>query len=70
MPLQGIDEWDKQDGPFHDNEGLAQFASAIKTSLQEHVDFIELDCHINDQLFTDTALGILDNWVSDGTITL
>ena len=28
----------------------------------------ELDCHINDAEFAETALAIFDTWVADGTI--
>jgi uncharacterized protein (UPF0261 family) len=28
----------------------------------------ELDCHINDEAFTDLAMEIFDGWVSAGTV--
>ena len=46
------------------------------TSIDNLVDFenkdffyTEIDAHINDQCFTDTALEIFDEWQSHGIIT-
>ena len=68
MPLHGIDEWDKEGGPFHDDEGLAAFAKEIRSSIREPVELIEIDAHINDALFVDTVLGVFDQWVAQGLI--
>ena len=68
MPLAGIDEWDKEGGPFHDPAGLAAFAGVIRERVKPPVDLIELDAHINDAAFADCALGILDRWIADGTV--
>jgi len=68
MPLQGIDEWDKEDGPFHSEEGLAAFATTIRDSVKPPVTLIEIDAHINDKAFAETTLAILDGWIEDGTI--
>jgi uncharacterized protein (UPF0261 family) len=32
------------------------------------VTLIEIDAHINDKTFAETALAILDGWIEDGTI--
>ncbi len=68
MPLQGIDEWDREGGPFHDNEGLKAFADALRNALPSTVELREIDGHINDEIFADTVLDIFDNWVSEGLI--
>jgi len=68
MPLQGIDEWDKAEGPFHSEEGLDAFAATIRDNVKLPVKLIEIDAHINDQAFAETALAILDGWIDDGTI--
>ena len=57
MPLAGIDEWDKLDGPFHDPEGLQAFAETIKHSLGDAVELHEIDAHINDQRFAGKRSG-------------
>lgn len=63
MPLGGIDEWDRPGGPFHDPDGLEAFAEAIRSGLDGSVRLIELDAHINDAAFAETALEIFDGWV-------
>jgi uncharacterized protein (UPF0261 family) len=68
MPLKGIDEWDKNGGPFHDPEGLQAFADSIRESLREPVELHEIDAHINDEQFARTALEIFDRWVDQGLI--
>ncbi len=68
MPNRGIDEWDREGGPFHDDEGLNAFADAIRHSVGPPVELIELDAHINDEAFTTAVLEIFDGWIEDGTI--
>ena len=68
MPLAGIDEWDKEGGPFHDPEGLAAFADEIRRSISAPVNLVEIDAHINDKAFSDKALEILDGWVDQGLV--
>jgi uncharacterized protein (UPF0261 family) len=68
MPRKGIDEWDKDGGPFHDDEGLNAFADAIRHSVGPPVEQIELDAHINDKEFATAVLEIFDGWIDDGTI--
>ena len=68
MPLQGIDEWDKEGGPFRDEKGLDAFAATIRQKVTTPVRLIELDAHINDQAFADAVLAVFDAWLEDGTI--
>ncbi len=68
MPQKGIDEWDKEGGPFQDDEGLAAFADTIRDSVGPPVNLIELDAHINDEEFATAVLGVFDRWIDDGTI--
>ncbi len=70
MPLGGIDEWDKEGGPFRDEAGLAAFADTIREKIKPPVNLVELDAHINDDAFADAALTILDAWIADGTISV
>lgn len=66
MPLGGIDEWDRPGGPFHDPEGLAAFAEEIRSGLAGTVELVELDAHINDDVFADKALELFDRWRETG----
>jgi uncharacterized protein (UPF0261 family) len=68
MPNGGIDEWDKEGGPFRDVAGLDAFADTIRDSVGPPVDLIELDAHINDEEFANAVLGIFDDWVNAGKI--
>ena len=68
MPLQGIDEWDKEGGPFHDPQGLQAFAEEIREIVKPPVELIELDAHINDKAFADCVLKVRDRWIEDGVV--
>lgn len=68
MPLQGIEEWDKEGDVAYDPEGLAAFTDEIRKVIKDPIALTEVDAHINDQAFADAALKIFDAWVADGTI--
>ena len=65
MPLQGCHEWEREGKPLHDPDGPNTFANAIKPELKEHIEWHELDCHINDDAFAETVLDIFDSWFPD-----
>ncbi|WP_022954570.1 Tm-1-like ATP-binding domain-containing protein [Leucothrix mucor] len=68
LPNQGIEEWDKEGGDAYDPQGLAAFCDEMRKAIVAPVKMTEIDAHINDQAFADTALEIFDQWVADGTI--
>ena len=68
MPLQGIEEWDKDGEVAHDPEGLAAFTDEIRKVIRDPISLTEVDAHINDQAFADAALKIFDAWSANGTI--
>ena len=68
LPNAGIEEWDRPGGPAHDPEGLAAFLDEMRKVTRPPVALTEIDAHINDQAFSDTALKIFDDWVADGTV--
>ena len=68
MPLQGIEEWDKEGDVAHDPEGLAAFTDEVRKVMTDPVTLHEIDAHINDQAFADKALEIFDGWVADSTV--
>jgi len=68
MPLQGIEEWDREGNDLHDAEGLAALADEFAKVAKAPIDFIALDAHINDALFAETVLDIFDTWVAEGII--
>lgn len=68
MTKGGIDEWDKEGGPFHNPEALTALNNEIRATLNEEVELIELEAHINDKAFADAALATLDRWVEQGIV--
>ncbi|MBZ0162634.1 MAG: Tm-1-like ATP-binding domain-containing protein [Notoacmeibacter sp.] len=68
LPAGGIEEWDRQGEPAHDPQGLAAFLDETRKAIRPPVKMTEIDAHINDQAFADTALAILDAWIADGTV--
>lgn len=68
LPLRGIEEWDKPGEPVHDPAGLAAFIDAMRDAVRAPLKMTEIDAHINDQQFADTALQLFDQWVSDGVV--
>jgi len=66
MPLQGIEEWDREGGPAHDPDGLAAMIDEVRQSVT--VPVAEVDAHINDQAFADQVLAILDGWIAEGLV--
>ena len=68
MPTQGVEEWDKAGEPAHDPEGLAAMVDEMGKAIQAPAQLTMIDCHINDQAFSDAALNVLDAWIADGTV--
>ena len=69
LPNEGIVEWDRAGYEAHDPAGMAAFADELRQVRKARPSAMtELDCHINDAAFTETALKIFDTWVADGTI--
>jgi hypothetical protein len=68
LPVQGAHEWDREDGPLRDTEGLAAFLSELRGACPPNARLVELDCHINDAAFSEAALAIIDGWIAAGVI--
>ena len=68
LPIRGGNEWDREGGPLSDPEGLEAFLDEIRTVCPDNVDLVEIDAHINDDLFVATALEIFDDWVTRGLV--
>lgn len=69
LPLQGIEEWDREGEPAHDPDGLAAFIDEMRKAAEPPVQMTEVDAHINDQAFADAALAQIDTWIEDGIVT-
>ena len=70
MPRQGVEEWDKEGGEAYDPEGLAAMVDEVEKVIKHPIGLTMLDCHINDQAFSDAALEILDGWIANGTVAV
>lgn len=68
LPEHGCNEWDRPGGPLHDADGLKAFTDEVTTKCPENVNLNAMDCHINDQAFSERALEIFDQWLADGVI--
>lgn len=68
LPIRGGNEWDREGGPLSDPVGLEAFLDEIRTVCPDNVDLVEIDAHINDDLFVATALEIFDDWVARGLV--
>lgn len=70
LPLQGLEEWDKEGEPAYDPVGLGAFIDEARKVFKDPIQLSEVDAHINDQAFADRALAIFDEWVKDGTVKI
>lgn len=68
LPKQGVEEWDRPGEPAHNPEGLAAFVQATDQFAEGRIDMTSLDCHINDEVFTEAVLSQLDAWVAAGIV--
>ena len=68
LPKGGGNEWDRPGAPLHDAEGLAAFNAAMQAAVPDTTDLRVLECHINDDAFSETVLEIFDEWVAQGVV--
>ncbi len=59
IPLQGVSAIDKRGGPFYSPEALNSYCDALKATLRPGIKLVELDAHINDESFAQTAAELL-----------
>ncbi len=62
MPLRGCHEWDRSGAPLHNPQGVQAFADTLKQEMPSTTALIELECHINDDVFSAKVLEIFDTW--------
>ena len=59
VPLQGVSAIDTPGGPFFSQAALQAYCKALKEALSPTVRLIELDAHINDEVFAVAAAELL-----------
>lgn len=69
LPNGGCGEWDRPEGDLHDAEGLRAFLEEFRAHCPANAELREVQAHINDAEFTETALAIFDTWCADGTVS-
>lgn len=68
LPEHGLGEWDRQGADLHDKAGLDQFIDELLATLPSNVEVYPMDCHINDEVFSEHALRIFDAWRAKGIV--
>jgi uncharacterized protein (UPF0261 family) len=67
IPERGFMEYDRPGGKLHYPEGRKAFIDALRESLSPDIEFVLMDCHINDPAYaervTDTALRLFKGGV-------
>jgi uncharacterized protein (UPF0261 family) len=56
VPLRGLSALSAPGAPFHDPAADAALFDALRASLADDIDLVELDCHINDPNFADALV--------------
>ena len=69
LPLNGGNEWDREGGPLHDAKALAAFVDEVRQACPASVRLVEIAGHINDPVFTETALAVVDGWIAQGLLS-
>jgi len=57
IPERGFMEYDRPGGKLHYPEGRKAFIDALKDHLSPRIEFISMDCHINDSVYSDKVTG-------------
>ncbi len=68
LPRGGIEGWDRPGQPLHQPDALSAFIDETRSATQPPTELVEIEAHINDTLFSDTALAVFDRWVGAGIV--
>ena len=69
IPLHGVSAIDKLGGPFYSQEALNAYRRVLKAELDPTIRLVELDAHINDEIFARVAVDLLMELLHDITET-
>ena len=64
IPLRGFSFYDREGELLYDPKVDRAFIDSLKSHLESHVKVIEIDAHINDPLFAERMVTILDGMVT------
>ena len=65
LPLRGWSEADREGGPLYDPEGDRAFGEELRRHLKPEIEVVEVDAHINEPLYAETAVALLERMVED-----
>lgn len=60
IPLRGWTNYDKKGGELYDPEADEAFIKSLKEHLKPTIKLMEVDAHMNDPVFAETAVAVLD----------
>jgi uncharacterized protein (UPF0261 family) len=60
FPIRGWSEADREGEPLYDPEGNRAFGEVLRKALKPEIEVIEIDAHINEPLYADTAVTLLE----------
>jgi uncharacterized protein (UPF0261 family) len=66
LPLRGWSKADKEGGPLYDPEGNWAFGEELRRHLKPEIEVIEVDAHINEPLYAETAVALLEGMMEGG----
>ena len=68
VPRRDFEERDRAGQPMHAPDALAAFLDESRRLAVGKAKLIEVDAHINDAAFVETALGVFDAWTHEGLV--
>ncbi len=58
IPLRGFSAYDREGEVFFDPEADTAFVRSLERHLEAHIQLIQVDCHINDNLFAERTVDV------------
>jgi len=63
IPKYGLSENDKENRPFYEPKAIDAFTKSLHENVKESVRVIEVDSHINSELYAKSVVDILDGMI-------
>jgi len=63
LPLRGWSEADQEGGPLYDPQADRAFGEEMKKCLKPQIEVVEVDAHLNDPLYAETAVALLEEMI-------
>lgn len=66
IPLRGFSYPSREGGPNYDPEADRAFIDTLRARLSPAIEYVEVDCHINDPPYAETAVSLLEGLMTKG----